>query len=832
MNTDCGRMIQRGLLVVFVLLVGCQVVYSQCPDCGSGTVDPGETNVNCPQDVPHGATCTSPCAQPNAFEATAGIRTAYDFAGTTTWSTSGLPAGWSFAGGPSATTAGPLPAADAYGAKAGLIQPNCSGSCTATNGFCIGNLASTQAVGGGGASGKLGANFDGRPNVPSNLSYAVLRGQNSPTLVSETFNMSAVEAFKVQFWLFPSETSCGQMNSWGSCVGNIAFLDFSTNGGTAWSQVLQMNLSSTSSDMCFNNTSNTKWLTESAWSRVCVTVFKNTTSPGNFYTAASGSTAASGIMVNSAFFTSGFKFRIRYSQTASCTSGITTTNPGRYLAIDYPVITSGDEVIPCGISFANMCGYGADANDDGVGSSTLTSFATAYGTVRRGVNQAERGVEILTSQNGTYASQNLSGSTFATNFDLCNAEGGDKQCIDWRTNNNFYTVVYECIADWEATSGTGINVQYYEGTTPQSVGMTKVTAIGKTALLGWRYSANRFVSCGSLTDLNPGCNGYYFLSGSLPTQFARGFYALSHNSTGQSWSYYGASSCNHYYNGPFFAPIAVPDTLTGSGNYTICVSGNLLFTGLSRFCSDASGLSGSGSITVTGPNGFNEVITSGGQGSTPIIDPGTYVVTANTPASPTQCLNCARRVCITVSPADLSGCGIVAYPGLTFWTNLADANGVDVQWNMQRDGDAEAYTVERKFPGGDWTPLTEVAHIQGQQNYGFTDRSLWGGLRTYRLKLQKPDGEMAYSDAVEVNLPAKRWVQVAPNPANERVQVRVSLDVQGFAVDLYDLAGRALRHWNVAGVAAELSLGGLAKGIYLLRVQVAGEVEVLRLAVE
>ena len=76
------------------------------------------------------------------------------------------------------------------------------------------------------------------------------------------------------------------------------------------------------------------------------------------------------------------------------------------------------------------------------------------------------------------------------------------------------------------------------------------------------------------------------------------------------------------------------------------------------------------------------------------------------------------------------------------------------------------------------------------------------------------------------------WVQVAPNPANERVQVRVSLDVQGFAVDLYDLAGRALRHWNVAGVAAELSLGGLAKGIYLLRVQVAGEVEVLRLAVE
>jgi hypothetical protein len=65
------------------------------------------------------------------------------------------------------------------------------------------------------------------------------------------------------------------------------------------------------------------------------------------------------------------------------------------------------------------------------------------------------------------------------------------------------------------TSGTGINVQYYKGTTPQSTGMTKVTAIGKTAQKGWRYSANRFVSCSTLSDMNPGCNGYSFLSGSL-----------------------------------------------------------------------------------------------------------------------------------------------------------------------------------------------------------------------------------------------------------------------------------------------------------------------------
>jgi hypothetical protein len=725
-----------------------------------------------------------------------------------------------------------MPAIDGYGAKGGLIQPNCGGGCTGTNGFCIGNLASGQSVGSGGSGGKLGANFDGRPNVSSNLSYAVLRGQGSPTLVSPSYDMSAVQGFKVQFWLFPSETSCGQLNSWGSCVGNVAYLDFSTNGGTSWSQVLQMDLSSSGTDMCFNNTSNTKWLTESAWSRVCVTVYRSVTSTGNFYTAASASSAPSGIMVNSAFFTSTFKFRIRYSQTASCTSGITATNPGRYLAIDYPVVTSGDELIPCGISFVNMCGYGADANDDGVGSSTLTSFATAYGTVRRGVNQAERGVEILTSQSATYASQNLSGSTFATDHDLCNAEGGDKQCINWRTNNNFYTVVYECIADWEATSGTGINVQYYEGTTPQSIGMTKVTAVNRTALLGWRYTANRFVSCGSLTDLNPGCNGYYFLSGSLPIQFSRGFYALSHNSTGQSWTYYGASSCNHYFNGPFFAPIAAPDTLLGSGNYTICDGTSLLFTGLSRFCSDASGMSGSGTLTINGPNGYVDVITSGGQGTVPIVDAGVYTVTASTPTSPTQCLNCARSVCITVTAATIGDCGVVPVPGLTFWAEPQGDQAVAVRWSMLRDEDATGYVVQRRLRGEDWVALAQVPSVRDHGDYAYVDHAGFVGARDYRLQLQLPDGATDYSTIATVQLPSERLISVYPSPATDLLHIRVGADVAGFSVALYDLTGRKLRSLDVTGVVGELPLVGIADGVYVVRVSVAGAVEVLRVRVE
>ncbi|WP_343633098.1 T9SS type A sorting domain-containing protein [Fluviicola sp.] len=818
------------LTLLLLVLLPSSFLNAQCPTCGNGVVDAGETNSNCPSDVSHSASCTSPCAQPGSFESAAGIRQAFDFTGTTTWSTAGLPSGWTFAGAPSATTAGALPAADAYGAKAGLIQPNCSGSCTSTNGFCIGNLANSVAVGSGGANGKLGANFDGRTNTNQNLSYAVLRGQSSPTLVSPTFDMSGVEGFKVQFWLFPSETSCGQSNSWGSCVGNVAYLDFSANGGTSWTQILQMDISSSNTDMCINNSTNTKWLTESAWSRVCLTVFKSTTSPGNYYTAATGTTAASGIMVSSAYFTANFKFRIRYSQTASCTSGITTTNPGRYLAIDYPVITSGDEMIPCGISFANMCGYGMDDNDDGVGSNSATTQTTAFSTVKRSVNQAERGVEILTSQTSAFSSQNLSGSAFATNYDLCNAEGGDQQCIDWQSNNNFYTAVYECITDWEAPT-SGINVNYYKGTTPQSFGLTKVTASGKTAAIGWRYSGSRFVSCGGTSDLNSGCNGYLFLSNSLPTQFGRGFYGLATNSLGQAWSYYGATSCSHYFNGPTFAPIAVPTMVTGAPNYTVCSGNDLVFTADVAYCS-ASSFTGSAAISVSGPGGFSETITAGSAGTNPIVIAGDYFLTGQTPTSPAQCLDCVRTVCVTVSQSDIDNC--ISTPLPVGLTNFRVENSETVSlilWETESEENSDYFIVERSQGGSDFTAIG-MADAKGnsdhRQFYQFTDTDPLPETSYYRLKMVDLNGSSRYSSVIS----SKRSgysIQIVPNPNDGSFQV---IGLSGInSLELSDLHGKVLETKETDDGVISFHLKE-KPGVYVLRINNSKKTEVMRVVVK
>jgi hypothetical protein len=515
------------------------------------------------------------------------------------------------------------------------------------------------------------------------------------------------------------------------------------------------------------------------------------------------------MMVSSTWFNASFKYRIRYSQTASCTGTITTTNPGRYLAIDYPVITSGNQMIPCGISFINMCGYGPDNNDDGVGSSS-TSMTTVFGTTRRSPNNAERGVEILTSQTSAYASQNLSGSTFATNYDLCNAEGGDKQCINWQSSNNFYSAVYEAIMDFERPN---INLQYYKGTTAQSTTLTKVTTAGKTPTVGWRYSGSRIVSCGSTSDLNPGCNGYSFQTPSLPTQFIRAFYQLAVNSTGNSWSFYGPTSCSNYFNGPFFSPTAVPDTISGESGFVTC-NPDPVFMGNVNYCSDDAGFTGSSTLTITGPNGFSETINSGAIGTTVIADTGTYTITPNLSSSPAQCLSCARSICVNVTSSDLINCSILPIELVSF-SGQELMNKIRLDWITQTETNNDHFIVEKSF---DAINFNSIGNVDGvgtssiQRKYVFYDNSFPMNSAYYRLRQVDFNGAETLSRTIYLNA-SKGSIVLFPNP-NKGLFSLSSDGFNGF-IRIKNILGEIVFEKHLSkGEYFDIDISGLASGIY------------------
>jgi hypothetical protein len=475
-----------------------------------------------------------------------------------------------------------------------------------------------------------------------------------------------------------------------------------------------------------------------------------------------------------------------------------------------------------------MCGFGADNNDEGVGNSTLSTNSIVFGTTRSSVNQSERGVEIFNSQTPTYTSQNVTGSTFPSNFDLCNAEGGDKQCIDWQTNNNNYFVSYECITDWEVSGSTNIAVNYYKGTMPTSFNLTKVTTAGKTALKGWRMSGSRFVNC-TTGDLNPGCNGYLFQSSSLPTQFSRGFYALATNTLGESWSFYGASSCSHYFKGPLFSPIAVPDTVTGAGNYVTCVGSQLFFTGLSEFCS-TSGFTGAATLDITGPGGFTETINSSGVGLTPITLAGDYIIKANTPNTPAQCFDCGKTVCITVTQTEIDNCATPLPVTLVDFKAYSSETSVELNWKTLSEQNSAYFLVQRSQNGEAFTTIDTIS-AAGESaqtiSYQSIDASPLSNVSYYRLLVVDQNGATRTSNSISVDRTAS-FPSISPNPSSG--VFNLSFLPKDASYELSDLDGKILQSGTLNSTILDLSQQ--ANGIYFFTLQLPGKTIHTRLVKE
>ena len=825
-------------------------LWSQCPNCGNGLIDPGETYLNCPADVlgtniP--ASCVANCDQPAGKDPATGLRvTGIDFSTTTTnyYSPASataatlpqtLPTGWAFGGANAATTATAVPAADVFGSQTGVVQP--TGCCSnGQNGFVTASFTSSSAVGSGGCGGLLGANFDGQNNVSSNPSFVVLRGgtgTTKPTLVFSSYNNSAVEVFKIQFFI-------GAGGSWSCVTLPQVFLDFSADGGSSWVQIMQMG-TGTSTDMCSGLTSNTAWFSEGGWSRVCLTVFKSAASgnhpAGNYYAHAAGNTAPSGMMVDNRWFTANFRYRLRFN--GGC-GGITAAtnfngtkppgNPGLYVYVDYPVFTSGNQCIPCGLSFVNMCGFGDDTNDDGVGSDLFTTSTTPVGTVRKGVNMAEKGAEIFTL-NGT----SLSGSLFSTNDILCDAEGRDKQCM----TANGLAVQFLVTQDYQPSGSCGSasipTLNYYRlsshgasTATTQSITMSPVTMSGRTNLIGWRSRATIFLQCnGGVGDTHGACLGYLF---SVPTSTKqpRGFYNLFiNNTTGRASSVYGAAStCRGYFAGPVVGPLSdvdlsQPDTDQGTG----CDGANLVFTADARLCNGSPAQAMR--VTVQGPLpslATHSSYLSGADGTVAISQPGEYLIStepANTDSRTWGCIDCKRTQCVQVTQAMIEDCVVLSLESLGLEATWLEGNKALLVWPSDLSKNrASTLRIERSANGRDFETLAELPATLAE----FIDVQPLPGDNYYRLQDQDTQGLRRYSPIRQLFFAQTQAELLGLVQEGQRLSARFYLpEAQLVDCRILDAWGRPLSQNRFQGQAGsqslDLDLGQAPAGFYILQIQ-------------
>ena len=152
---------------------------------------------------------------------------------------------------------------------------------------------------------------------------------------------------------------------------------------------------------------------------------------------------------------------------------------------------------------------------------------------------------------------------------------------------------------------------------------------------------------------------------------------------------------------------------------------------------------------------------------------------------------------------------------------------VVLRWQTQQEQNVDFYTIQRSVNGSDWEDLADV-DASGAGSYTFTDTNPLPDISYYRLEVVYTDNSTSFSPRVRVIDPQSlRVLRVYPNPVPpDTYSVNLLYLVQAsttLSVQLYNTSGKLVRDVNFSlsdiNVPAELSLGNLAAGVYILKWQ-------------
>lgn len=171
---------------------------------------------------------------------------------------------------------------------------------------------------------------------------------------------------------------------------------------------------------------------------------------------------------------------------------------------------------------------------------------------------------------------------------------------------------------------------------------------------------------------------------------------------------------------------------------------------------------------------------------------------------------------------------------LDFTASYTGAHKVSLQWHTASETNNDYFTVERS---SDANAFEEVTRVKGAGNsttplsYTANDLSALEGISYYRLKQTDFDGHYKYSGVVTVQQKTDVFaiVNTQYSETQNSIQLQLSNDADRMVnIELYDLTGKKMcaLSQQISGTSPEIIIpaGGLAHGIYLLRVVSGNEV--------
>ncbi|MDN3658554.1 S8 family serine peptidase [Ferruginibacter paludis] len=156
---------------------------------------------------------------------------------------------------------------------------------------------------------------------------------------------------------------------------------------------------------------------------------------------------------------------------------------------------------------------------------------------------------------------------------------------------------------------------------------------------------------------------------------------------------------------------------------------------------------------------------------------------------------------------------------LVYFDAEKQAGNALLSWKAEHEVNVADYALERSADSRNFTSIgSRLVNGNNTGNYNFTDSTPLHGINYYRLKILQRDGTYLYSAIRKIDFSNNADdVLVYPNPVTgQTVFISASANCSGAA--LYDGVGKLVKSFALQGSFNTISLKGIAKGIYMLKV--------------
>ncbi len=175
---------------------------------------------------------------------------------------------------------------------------------------------------------------------------------------------------------------------------------------------------------------------------------------------------------------------------------------------------------------------------------------------------------------------------------------------------------------------------------------------------------------------------------------------------------------------------------------------------------------------------------------------------------------------------------------LVQFTGAKKGSTAELSWKTAQEVNTKVFVVERSTDGSTFTEIGKMnaaGNSTSVRSYTFIDNTPAIGRNFYRLKSIDKDDKFTTTGVIAIDFGKAVFVSLKPNPASNVVYVTMKNNADAATIQLVDLNGRIVKQQFISFGAAQsipVSLDGMAKGLYLLKVSTRKEMATERLIIQ